>query len=321
MVFNALNTGKPVMLRDPYGHVMAQINYAQITPIFGVDFAAERVDFGDAPATYGTLRAVPGDQFVLTTSGIVYPHEGARHLMPWTGMPELTLGASVTADANGQPNEDATGDFDNGVTLPAAAAANASFNATVQVTGAGLLSVWVDQNRDGRFDDAEKLIADQAVETGEHVVALHTGGMTTGGITFVRVRLTTQEEVTDTGVATDGEVEDYQLVVNAAQSGGGGQPTSDLGDDALPTAFVLHQNYPNPFNPTTIIPYDLASSGNVRITVFDVAGRPVATLLDAQQNAGRHQVAFDAAGLPSGVYMIRMEAGGQVLVRKLTLLK
>ena len=141
-------------------------------------------------------------------------------------------------------------------------------------------------------------------------------------MTFVRFRLTTQAGIGATGLAIDGEVEDYMLTVDATiAGGGGGLPTSDDGDATVPTNFALHQNYPNPFNPTTVIPYDLAAPGNVRLTVYDVTGRPVAMLMNAHQNAGRHQINFNAAGLPSGVYMVRLEAGGQVMVRKLTLLK
>jgi protocatechuate 3,4-dioxygenase beta subunit len=321
-VFNTAAAGAPVVLRDPFGKEMARIMYAEHTPTFGVDFAAERVDFGDAPASYGTLRATSADPFVLTPAGIVYPLDGARHLMPWTGTPSLTLGSSATADLNGQPDADANGDFDNGVILPLSVAPNAAFNATVNVTGTGLLSVWVDQNRNGLFESAEKLVNDRSVETGEYVLALQSGAMATSGVTYMRVRLSTQSGVGAIGLALDGEVEDYKVVVDAAKAGGGGGlPTSDDGDETVPTSFALHQNYPNPFNPSTVIPYDLASTGRVRITVYDVTGRPVATLLDAQQNGGRHQLAFNAVGLPSGVYMVRLEAGGQVMVRKLTLLK
>jgi protocatechuate 3,4-dioxygenase beta subunit len=312
----------PVNMRDPNGNVVARIVFAEITTLYGADFAVERADFGDAPATYGTLRALPGDPFVVTTTGIVYPLDGARHLMPWTGSPALRLGASVSADANGQPGASADGDSDDGVELPAAVAPNSAFEATVSVTGAGLLSVWVDQNRNGVFEPSERLVSDVAVTTGEYDVTLHSGATNSSGVTFVRVRLTSQAGVGPTGLALDGEVEDYMLTIDASlASGGGGLPTSDDGDAGLPTSFALHQNYPNPFNPTTVIPYDLAAPGNVRLTVYDVTGRPVASLLNAFQNAGRHQIAFNAAGLPSGVYMVRLEAGGQLMVRKLTLLK
>jgi hypothetical protein len=299
---------------------VAQIIYIEHTPTFGVDFAAENADFGDASATYGTLRATPADPFVVTSTGIVYPLDGARHLLPWTGSPALTLGSGVTADADGQPGANADGDTDNGVVLPSAVAPNAAFTATVSVTGAGKLSVWVDTDRNGTFDAGELQVSGVDVETGEYEVEL-TSGAAGSGPMMVRFRLSSAATGA-TGLALDGEVEDYAVTVDASMAGGGGGlPTSDDGDASVPTSFALHQNYPNPFNPTTVIPYDLASSSRVRISVYDVTGRPVASLLDAQQNAGRHQVAFNAAGLPSGVYMVRLEAGGQVMVRKLTLLK
>jgi hypothetical protein len=71
-VFNAAVSGSPVILRDPFGREVAQIIYAEHTPTFGVDFAAIRADFGDAPASYGTLRATAGDEFLLTPSGVAY---------------------------------------------------------------------------------------------------------------------------------------------------------------------------------------------------------------------------------------------------------
>src|SRR5690606_11956703 len=101
-----------VNLRDVQGTVVAQVIYAGVTPWRGADFAASRADTGDEPASYGTLRAVPGDPFVITPGGIVYPNDGARHLLPWTGSPALTLGAGVTADSDEQPGASADGDTD-----------------------------------------------------------------------------------------------------------------------------------------------------------------------------------------------------------------
>ncbi len=90
----------------------------------------------------------------------------------------------------------------------------------------------------------------------------------------------------------------------------------------LPTGFMLHQNYPNPFNPTTHIQFDLAKAGNVSLTVFDVTGRQVATLLDNENlGAGVHTLNFDATGLSSGVYFSRLDIGGTSMTRKMVLLK
>ena len=89
----------------------------------------------------------------------------------------------------------------------------------------------------------------------------------------------------------------------------------------LPARATLHQNYPNPFNPTTQISFDLAEASHVRLEVFDVSGRRVAVLVDGGRPAGGHIVHFDASGLTSGIYVTRLEAGGQSFMRKMTLVK
>lgn len=88
-----------------------------------------------------------------------------------------------------------------------------------------------------------------------------------------------------------------------------------------PTEFSLNQNYPNPFNPSTVISYELAVNSDVSLKVFDMAGREVATLVNSRQNSGNHQVTFDASNLASGVYMYRLNAGGEVFIKKMLLIK
>jgi hypothetical protein len=89
----------------------------------------------------------------------------------------------------------------------------------------------------------------------------------------------------------------------------------------LPSAFSLDQNFPNPFNPSTIIRFRLPAAGPVRLVVYDLLGRAVATLVDAPRNAGRHEVLFDGAGLTSGVYICRLTAGDYSTTRKMILAK
>lgn len=91
--------------------------------------------------------------------------------------------------------------------------------------------------------------------------------------------------------------------------------------ETRPDAIELGQNYPNPFNPTTNIPVKLAKTGKVRLTVFDVLGRRVATLIDGPMRAGTHQVTFNASRLASGIYFYRLQTGDKVLVHKMLLLK
>ncbi len=88
-----------------------------------------------------------------------------------------------------------------------------------------------------------------------------------------------------------------------------------------PAGFSLSQNYPNPFNPVTTISYALREDGTVRLTVINVIGQEVAVLVDGRQEAGGHTVTFDAAGLPSGVYLYRITAGGSTRERKMLLMR
>lgn len=88
-----------------------------------------------------------------------------------------------------------------------------------------------------------------------------------------------------------------------------------------PSDFVLQQNYPNPFNPATRIPFSVRGSGFVSLRVFDVLGREVRTLVDENLQAGRYEATFDAAGLASGTYFYRLQAGEFVQTKKLLLLR
>jgi len=84
---------------------------------------------------------------------------------------------------------------------------------------------------------------------------------------------------------------------------------------------ALISNYPNPFNPTTVIRYELPEAGMVRLAVYDILGREVALLVNAQISAGAHQVNFDGRNLSSGIYLYRLEVGNQVLSGKMMLMK
>ncbi len=89
----------------------------------------------------------------------------------------------------------------------------------------------------------------------------------------------------------------------------------------LPERFRLYQNTPNPFNPTTVVRYDLPELTEVRITVYNVVGQHVETLLHRPQAAGQHQVVWDGAGVSSGLYLFVIEAGEIHETMKMVLLK
>ncbi len=97
-------------------------------------------------------------------------------------------------------------------------------------------------------------------------------------------------------------------------------PTVEV-EAGLPRSFELGQNYPNPFNPSTAISYQLPISSKVRLVIYDILGREVATLVNGRQEAGRYSVPFNAASLSSGVYFYRLQASSFVETKKMMLVK
>lgn len=101
-----------------------------------------------------------------------------------------------------------------------------------------------------------------------------------------------------------------------------GQPVSV--EDHLsqaPRAYHLEQNFPNPWNPSTTIRYSLLQRSGVSLAVYNTLGQQVATLVKEEQEAGFHEVKFDASGLSSGVYFYQIQAGSFFDTKKLLLLR
>ena len=93
------------------------------------------------------------------------------------------------------------------------------------------------------------------------------------------------------------------------------------GTNESPEAFALMENYPNPFNPSTTITFTTAETGPVRLSVYDLLGRRVTTLVEGVLPAGMHQARWEAGGMAGGVYLYRLEAGGVVRTRRMILMK
>ena len=142
------------------------------------------------------------------------------------------------------------------------------------------------------------------------------------------------------GTAEDitGHVHDYYHVTATDFSGNEGEESTvgntyagipDRGPqdiDDLPTAFALREGRPNPFDTATLITFDLPESRHVSLTVFDARGRAVRVLTDGEYEAGRHSAVWDGLGesgstAATGVYFIRMEAGGFTAMKKVMLLR
>jgi len=90
---------------------------------------------------------------------------------------------------------------------------------------------------------------------------------------------------------------------------------------ALPTAFALGSNYPNPFNPATTISYDVPTTANVSIKIYDALGQRVGDLVGGEHVPGFYSVVWDASGFASGVYYYRIVAGDFTQVKKMMLVR
>jgi len=160
------------------------------------------------------------------------------------------------------------------------------------------------------------------------------------GIALVKENLLAVVNDDDFGVATDGNGGIMQKLlprtgqvdrgtmffVNISGTVG----VADNGAEPIPIKFELQQNYPNPFsphgrgtfgNPSTNIVYALPAAMHVRLAVYDVLGRQVATFVDKRQPAGSYSVRFDSNGLGTGLYFYRLETESFTKVRKMLLNK
>ena len=91
--------------------------------------------------------------------------------------------------------------------------------------------------------------------------------------------------------------------------------------DEMPTEFLLSQNWPNPFNPSTKIKYSVPQTSQVQITVFDVLGNEIETLVNEEKSAGAYEITWNAVNLPSGIYFYKLIAGSFNRVMKMIVLK
>ena len=156
----------------------------------------DEVDFGDAPDTYGTLLA----------------SNGARHAT----VLGFSLGSGIDGEVDGQPTANASGDGadDDGVTLPSPLVTNTTANVTVTASSAGKLDAWVDFNNNGNFNDSgEKVFNNITVVAGANSLSFAVPNGATPALTFARFRLSATGGLGPTGLASDGEVEDYQIQI------------------------------------------------------------------------------------------------------------
>jgi plastocyanin len=89
----------------------------------------------------------------------------------------------------------------------------------------------------------------------------------------------------------------------------------------IPDRFRLDQNYPNPFNPTTEIRFSLPERMQITLDVYAIHGQKIATIVDGVRDAGHYSVTFDATGMPSGIYVYRLQSDAEVKTRRMVYIR
>ncbi|MFY0685273.1 MAG: T9SS type A sorting domain-containing protein [Balneola sp.] len=130
-----------------------------------------------------------------------------------------------------------------------------------------------------------------------------------------RIHLTEAEEYTFTSNADESD-EETRFVLKLEKS-----VSVSAEEMGQPSTYILEQNYPNPFNPSTTISYSLAKAGQVEISVYNLIGQQVATIVNEIKSAGIHSAQFDASSLSSGIYIYTIKANGFSMQRRMTLIK
>lgn len=97
--------------------------------------------------------------------------------------------------------------------------------------------------------------------------------------------------------------------------------TAVEGEEELPLQYKLEQNYPNPFNPSTLIKFAVPERSKVLIKIYNITGEEIETLVNEEKDRGWYEIKFNKAGLSSGIYIYRMQAGSYVSTKKMMLVK
>lgn len=145
-----------------------------------------------------------------------------------------------------------------------------------------------------------------------------------GSVTFVEPHGTTMQGtmgLTATGRVTNTDYE--AMLASGFWYLGGDRLTVTAVAPDIPGSYMtrLYANTPNPFNPRTVIPFELAHEGNVRLELFDLRGRRVDTLIDEPMEAGRHEFIFQPRSLASGVYIYRLVTRDNDIARRMVLVR
>ncbi len=121
--------------------------------------------------------------------------------------------------------------------------------------------------------------------------------------------------------ASSGSTSKYLVLYDVRVYGTTSPATGVENEKSVPKVFSLSQNYPNPFNPSTQITFSLDKSETANLTVYNMLGQKVATLINGNLSAGEHTVNFSADNLSSGIYIYQLSSGSRIISKKMMLLK
>jgi hypothetical protein len=255
---------------------------------------------GTSGAHFGLAVAISGDYLLVGAHSAGADSSGAAYVFKRDSVLGWVETAKLTASDPGAGNE---------------------FGISVGITpGFAMIGAWLD-TVNGDSSGSAYIFAETGSTWTEYVKIVPSDGRNRDQ--FGRdVAISTTDAVagallSDGMVSRAGAAYIYKDILLAVEDGG--QP-------AVPSAFDLNQNYPNPFNPSTVITYGLRNNTHVELTVHDLLGRKVRTLVNDNQGAGEHEVIWNGTNgsgesVAGGVYLYRLNAGSTIQTRKMVLLK
>lgn len=171
----------------------------------------------------------------------------------------------------------------------------------------------------GAADDVDSDIASVLWESADASIILSNANTMAATFTSPTVTEITDYSFTLTATDIEGESGIDEIVITV-------DPALAIDDVLLPEEFALRQNYPNPFNPVTTIGYDIAESGNVRISVYALTGQRIKTLVSGYKEPGRYEATWNSTDsngnlMPTGVYFYAIETSTYTATKKLVLIK
>ena len=263
------------------------------------DLAELPFDFGDAPD--------PDYPTAITSNG-------AHHYL-WTGT-QLGENLDKEPDSPGDPDfawdDTENSDDEDGIVFhDTLFEAGTIAYLTVNAKEYGILNAWADYNGDGDWNDfGERIFIDMPCFAGNNNLAFNISSEVSKEV-GLRFRIAPVGGIRSTGVAIGGEVEDLCIQMKNATA-----VEESKTEQNIPDEFRLLHNYPNPFNPVTTLPFHLPEAAEVKITIYDILGRQVRTLVHGDWSPGSHAVVWDGltdwgARVSSGVYIYRIECTGR----------